>query len=144
MEASGSHSLVKALKAVPGFSSASDRDLLAVVGASANLRWQAGTTVFEEGDEADGLYVVLSGAVHVVGEPADQRIGPGQFFGEVALVEDVPRTRGIVALEDSELMVVPREAFDAVIEASPELGRIVREKLVALRPGAAARRARAS
>ena len=43
------HSLVKALRSVPGFSALDDRDLLQIVGASVNLHWPTGAIVFEEG-----------------------------------------------------------------------------------------------
>jgi CRP-like cAMP-binding protein len=125
------HSLVKALRAVPGFSAIDGHTLLGVVGDSANLHWQAGSTVFQKGDPGDGLYIVLSGAVRILGDGGEDVniLGPGDFFGEFSLVLDTERMNTVVAAEDTELMVVPKETFDLLIGSSEELGRQVRQKL---------------
>jgi len=68
MESRVTHSLVTALRDVPGFESVDERVLLALIGESANLYWPEGSTVFRHGTPADGLYIVISGAVRVVGE----------------------------------------------------------------------------
>ena len=62
------HSLVKALRAVPGFDILDDRYLLEVVGASANFLWPAGARIFEKDAPGEALYVVLSGCVRIVHE----------------------------------------------------------------------------
>jgi CRP-like cAMP-binding protein len=125
------HSLVKALHAVPGFSSLDDRTLLGVVGDSANLFWRAGSRVFARGSPADGLYVILSGAVRIFDETGAEVnvLRTGDFFGEFSLVLDTDHMNDVVAAEDTELMVVPKETFDRLIGSSPALGQQVREKL---------------
>jgi CRP-like cAMP-binding protein len=125
------HSLVKALRAVPGFDALDDRTLLSVVGDSANLFWREGSTVFERGSPSDGLYVVLSGAVRILGENGDEVnvLRSGDFFGEFSLVLDTDHMNDVVAAEDSELMVVPKESFERLIASSPDLGRRVRQKV---------------
>jgi CRP-like cAMP-binding protein len=80
------HSLVKALRSVPGFSALDDRDLLQIVGASVNLHWPTGAIVFEEGAPAEALYIVLSGRIQIfeAGRSSETDvavIGPGEFFG---------------------------------------------------------------
>jgi len=59
------HSLVRALRRVPDFSSLDDGILLKVVGASANLFWPAGSIVFERGSPSEALYIVLGGSVRI-------------------------------------------------------------------------------
>lgn len=131
MEPAVTHSLVTALRAVPGFDALDDRTLLSVVGDSANLLWREGSTVFERGSPSDGLYVVLSGAVRILGENGDEVnvLHSGDFFGEFSLVLDTDHMNDVVAAEDSELMVVPKESFERLIASSPDLGKRVRQKI---------------
>ena len=119
------HSLVKALRAVPAFASFDDRTLIRVVGASANLFWRAGTPVFAKGTRSEALYIVLSGCIRIVDdEDAEEdvaRLGPGQFFGELSLLLHTGHSKAAVALEDSELMVIPKASFQELLADYPEL-----------------------
>lgn len=129
-----SHSLVKALRAVPDLASVDDHTLLAVVGASANLHWAAGSMVFEKGATAEGLYVVLSGQVRIF-ETEDGRetdvvtLGPGGFFGEHAVLLERIHSKSAQAMEDTELMVVPKESFQSLMAGNPELAAYLRRRL---------------
>ena len=72
----------------------------------------AGATVIREGDRGDRFHVVESGALIVsVGGHEIRRLGPGDGFGEIALVRDVPRTATITAIDDVRLLDVAREPF---------------------------------
>lgn len=129
-----SHSLVKALRSVPDFATLDDRALLRIVGASTNLFWEAGATVFEQGSTSEALYIVLSGEV-AVSEPTDgresdiARIRAGFSFGELSLMLHTTHTRNARATEPTELMVVPRESFEELLASSPELARRFRHRL---------------
>jgi CRP-like cAMP-binding protein len=121
------HSLVKALRAVPDFAILDDSTLLRLVGASANLFWPAGSAVFEPGSPPDGLYVVLSGRVRVFDlvdgtERELATFGPGGFFGEQSMLLDTAHSKHAQATEDSELMVVPQESFQTLLSDNPDLG----------------------
>jgi CRP-like cAMP-binding protein len=128
------HSLVQALRVVPAFTGLDDNTLLQVVGASANLFWSAGTCVFEKGTPGNALYIVLSGEVAIVdvadeGEVEIARIGPGDFFGEVALLMFSSHSKRARALEDSELLVLPKESLQELLATNPELGDEFRRKV---------------
>jgi CRP-like cAMP-binding protein len=116
---------------VPGFDALDDRVLLGVVGDSANLFWREGSVVFEQGSPGDGLYVVLSGAVRILGDNGAEVnvLRGGDFFGEFSLVLDTDHMNDVVAAEDTELMVVPKESFERLIASSSDLGDRVRQKL---------------
>ncbi len=121
-----SHSLVKRLHAVPDFASLDDRTLLRIVGASANLFWRAGSTIFDAGSEAEGLFIVISGRVQILesgpdGERPVAEIGPDTFFGEMALLRHATHSRSAKALEDTEIMLVRRDWFETLLESEPEL-----------------------
>jgi CRP-like cAMP-binding protein len=128
------HSLVKALRRVPEFADLDDRIVLDAVGCSANLFWPAGTVVFEPGQDAEGLYVVLSGSVRILEDDAEvARIGPGDYFGELSLLRETAHTKTARVEEDAELMVIPRESLRDLLSREPRLAahleRKARERL---------------
>ncbi len=90
-------------------------------------RYLAGQEVFSEGDPGDGLYVVADGVVEVSGVITAghrcilARFGPGDFFGELALVDNKPRSATAVALQPTTLYFVPREAMLEVLMRAPAL-----------------------
>jgi CRP/FNR family cyclic AMP-dependent transcriptional regulator len=124
-----SHSLVAALRSVPSLATLEDRTLLAIVGDSANLFWRAGSQVFAKGSPADGLYVVVSGSVRVIADDGAELgvLGAGDFFGEFSLLQGAAHGRDVVAVEDTELMVVAKERFDDLLAGNPEVARSIRE-----------------
>jgi CRP-like cAMP-binding protein len=124
------HSLVKALRGVPSLGPLGERALLGIVGDSANLFWAAGRNVFRQGTPADGLYIIVSGRVRVLADDAVEvtQLGPGDYFGEFSLLLGSDHGHDVEAVEDCELMVVPKERFDALLEGNPELAVRIREK----------------
>jgi CRP-like cAMP-binding protein len=120
-----SHSLVKLLRSVPDLGGLDDATLLKIVGASANLAFEPGSTVFEAGAPSEALYIILSGGVRIFGaEPnsADvARLGPGDSFGEISLMRRTSHTKSAQAVESSELLVVPRESFEELLAANTDL-----------------------
>ena len=85
----------------------------------------AGTILFRDGDPGDRFYIVREGTLDAFkGENGNERllnsIGPGEFFGELALLDGGHRTATLVARTKAELYAMPREAFLKIVEASPE------------------------
>jgi CBS domain-containing protein len=125
------HTLVRALGAVPAFADLDEETLCSIVGASSNLVWRAGSCVFAPGEPAEALYIVLSGAVRITDEPGGEvaRLGPGAFFGEHSLVRASSHSKGAEAVEDSELMVLPKDSFDRLLSEDPQLAETMRGRL---------------
>lgn len=126
------HSLVKALRTVPDFHGLDDRTLLQVVGASVNLFWPAGSTIFEKGSPSEGVYIVLSGRVRVF-DPDDPHttadLKAGESFGELSLLLNRTHSKTAKAKKDAELMVVPGTSFRELLQASPDLQEHFRRKV---------------
>ncbi len=81
----------------------------------------AGATVFRQGDPPDRFYVIRRGEVEVLleppgGEPRQlARLGPGDHFGEIGLLQNVPRTATVRALSEVQLLGLDREAFNELV-----------------------------
>ncbi len=79
----------------------------------------AGTAVITEGDAGRSFYVIESGTLAVTrGELAIRELGPGDWFGELALLRDVPRTASVTARDEVRLWAVDRDAFLASVGAT--------------------------
>jgi hypothetical protein len=95
----------------------------------------AGATILAEGDTSDRFYLIVSGAVDVTKDGRLLRIEhPGDFFGEIGLLRDVPRTATIGALEATELLALDRDDFLAAVTGVAESARAA-EDVVRLRLG---------
>ena len=100
----------------------------------------AGQAVFRQGDPADRFYVIETGAVDVVGDGRlVTTLGPGDGFGEIALLRRVPRTATVRAASDLELQALTCNRFLPVVTGFPpsarEAGAEVEEMLDRFRPG---------
>jgi F420-non-reducing hydrogenase small subunit len=85
-----------------------------------------GETIFCEGETGNCMYLILNGSVGICkNETHDARlidtIGPGDFFGEMALIADMPRSATVKALEPTDLIVIDKKQFTESIENQPEL-----------------------
>lgn len=128
------HSLVKALRRVPGFDLLGPQDLLTIVGASVNLRWAEGSHVFKKGSAGEGLYIVLDGKVTIYDEVNGNEveiatIEAGDYFGEMSLLADTTHTKSVRAVEDSELLVLLKETFSELIHSNEELADHIHKTL---------------
>ncbi len=84
-------------------------------------RLATGETVFAQGDPGDDYYLIEAGRVQVEvdGEPVAE-LGPGEGFGEIALLREVPRTATVIALTDLELYALEREHFLGAVTGQAE------------------------
>lgn len=86
-----------------------------------------GSVILFEDDPGDSLFVVREGRVKVVLVAEDGRevilgiLGVGEHFGELALIDDQPRSAHVVAMEDSTLLVLRRDDFRRRVEQSPQV-----------------------
>lgn len=84
-------------------------------------------TIFQRGDAGDSMMTVLRGRVKISAYSAEGRelvlniINPGEMFGEIALLDGLPRTADAVTLETTDLLVLPRSRFLPFLTAHPEL-----------------------
>ncbi len=98
--------------------------------------FKSGDAIIEEGDQGAGVFVVTSGKVEVVrGAESDKvqvlnTLGPGDFFGEMALIEGFPRSATVRCLEDTECLAMTRWDFRAELTSHAEIALAVLEAVV--------------
>lgn len=102
-------------------------------------QFAAGTTILRQGEPTDALYFILSGSVRVVlTDPQQVRhtlvtLGPGEMFGERALLTGQPRTADVVAIAGVEVAILDRDDFQSLLPGCPELAtnlcRLLAEQL---------------
>ena len=130
------------LRALPMFAPLAPATLEHLATTLRPLRVDAGATVVREGEAGDRFYVIGSGRVDVSAEGRPHRaLGPGDYFGEIALLRQVPRTATVVASEDVELFTLERDEFVAAVTGHPEsqeaADAVIGARLGSLRPGIA-------
>jgi hypothetical protein len=95
----------------------------------------AGTAVFKEGDSGGDMFIIESGQIDIVrkarGDEPIATLGPGDFFGEMAILEDQPRFAGAIAKTDVRLLRIERSAFADVLKQNVEIGVRIMRKLAA-------------
>jgi MFS family permease len=116
--------------------------LEALAGAMLPMHLDAGTGIVREGEAGDRFYIIESGEVEVVKDGAVINVeGPGEYFGEISLLRDVPRTASVRAKTDVELRALERDDFIAAVTghvASAEAAdSVVAARLGSVRPGLA-------
>jgi serine/threonine protein phosphatase PrpC/CRP-like cAMP-binding protein len=107
---------LETLHLMPLFRHLTYQELVHVMNSTLVRTYQAGERVIEEGHEGDEMFIVLTGAVRVhTGEAALTRLGPGQQFGEMALIDNAPRTASVVSEGISKLMIMRRRDFFDIV-----------------------------
>ncbi len=110
------------LARMPLFRPLAERELLRVLQVTDVVGYKNGETVITEGEKGEELFIVLSGHVKVVRGGADlATFGPGDHFGEMALVRSQPRSATVLSAGDSQLMVIRRAEFFEILRKEHQL-----------------------
>jgi hypothetical protein len=129
------------LRRVPIFAPLPESTLEQVASKLERIRLPARRDVFRQGDLGDRFYIVSEGEVEVVvdGKSAGM-LGPGEHFGEIALLRDIPRTAGVTTRSDVELYALARDDFIAAVTghapSRAAADAVIAARLGSLRPGA--------
>lgn len=124
------------LNAIP-FMSTLDQKAIEELAYQLNQRhFMKGETIIREGEPGKLFHLVTKGRVGVFRKAwfRSRRLatlGPGEFFGEVALIDNVPRTATVVGEEDGEMFTLSRDAFESVLLANPRIGEMIRKTAAA-------------
>jgi len=115
------------LKNVDLFSGLDARYLKILSGSCSEVSFEKGDTLIEQGHQGLGLMIIVAGRVKVIKRLADgQELevatpGPGEFIGEISVLDDSPRSASVVALEDTQCLSLTSWTFMAAMKNHPEI-----------------------
>jgi len=117
-------SKIDRLEEVPLFEGCTRRQLRAVARIADVLEVPAGTVLTKSGDPGEAFFLILDGRVRVEVSPRKRvRLGPGEFFGEMSLLDGGPRTATVAADTDVRMLVIARRDFSLLLSKVPDLMR---------------------
>ncbi len=120
--------IITTLRQVPLFEGMTNSELNAFSAILHRRRFRQKETVFRTGDPGAGMYILERGSVAIYTRNVEHkreelaRLGPGEFFGELALVDESPRSATAVALERSYLLGLLSPDLRGLIDRQPRLG----------------------
>ncbi len=126
--------LCESLKGFPLFAELTPGTLANVADSMTMIEFPAGSIIVREGDRGDLFYVIGEGKVEVVSESTQERIaelGAGNYFGEIALLQDRPRTATVRAIDDTLCYSLSKEKFQETLSNSASFNEELRNALTA-------------
>jgi CRP-like cAMP-binding protein len=114
--------VISKLARVPIFSSCSKRELQVIARAAKDVTHREGTVIAREGERGIGLFLILEGECRVsIGGKTKAKLGPGDFFGEVALLDGGPRTATVTATTAVKLVGITGWVFRGLLMEHPAI-----------------------
>ena len=118
----GTKDVVEELSRVPLFSGCSRRDMQTIARVVKDIDHPAGTVIAREGDPGIGLFIIVEGTTEVtIGGRRKAKLGPGDFFGEIALLDGGPRTATVTAASDVKLLGLTEWTFRGLMLEHPQI-----------------------
>ena len=111
---------------IPLFSGVSKKGLRRIVAAADEITVREGKDLVREGEHGRHLYVLMDGSAQVIrGGRKVATLGPGDFFGELALISGAPRTATVRAEKETTVMVLDPRRFAVVMDEEPRVAQAV-------------------
>lgn len=110
------------------FSNLDKKELQALGSSCQERKYSAGTTLFSQGDTGVGLYILTGGKVSIIqavnpdrAEEEIATVGTGDVLGEMALLDDLPRSATAIAVEDVTALLLPVWEFRSTLQSHPTI-----------------------
>src|SRR5919109_2326003 len=119
-----------ALARCPFFAGLSRGELIELAKVTEDMEVDEGKALTREGKSGSEFFVIVEGEVSVTKDGSEiRRLGPGDFFGEIALLEDRPRTATVTAATPLRFFVLTRQAFRSMLGQQPQISEKVLDAL---------------
>jgi CRP/FNR family cyclic AMP-dependent transcriptional regulator len=119
-----SDEILEYFRGVPMFASCSKKDLKTVAANADRVHVPAGRILAEQGQTGREAFVIVDGKARVLRNGRKvATLGPGQFFGELSLLDRAPRNATVLADTDMELLVLGQREFAKIVDATPAFAR---------------------
>jgi CRP/FNR family cyclic AMP-dependent transcriptional regulator len=116
------NAIVEMLQKTPLWSGLAEKELKVIARSFKELKYESGDVIVRKGEAGVGFYLIVDGTVEV---RADGRVlsklGPGQFFGEMALLDGQPRSADVVAIEPSRCLAMSSWSFSGIVSEHPKI-----------------------
>ena len=126
---------IDVIKRVPLFQGLSNRQLKRLAGRFIPRSFSAGQSIVQQGKGGAGMFILISGRAEAVLETSDNveavvnTFGPMDFFGEIALLDDGPRTASVIARAETECLGLTCSDFLALMQNDADMGVIIAQEL---------------
>ncbi|MBT4385109.1 cyclic nucleotide-binding domain-containing protein [Candidatus Peregrinibacteria bacterium] len=118
--------ILNILRTVPLFHALSEAEHKSIIEHVNMEYFPAHHILFEQGVMGDSMYIIKTGVLRIFNETGElAQLGEGDFFGEMALIEDQPRMAAAETLSDCEIFVLKKEDFGELMSKSPEISEKV-------------------
>jgi CRP-like cAMP-binding protein len=124
------------LKKIPLFSKFSEKELKSIGSLLKEREYKKGEIIVKQGDEGVGLFIIKNGKVKVSKTIASGKVidiavhSDGEYFGELSMLDNKPRTATVTALEDTTTLIMTYWEFKALLESKPEIALYILPVLV--------------
>jgi len=123
--------LIEKLHAVPLFSGLKDKQLKSILASGKQQSYPEGRVIVEEGESGVGFYLILDGGVEVKRKGrAVAKLGRGNFFGEMSLLDSNPRSSDVVAVAPTTCLVLSSWEFQGLVESHKEIAMNLLKTLI--------------
>jgi CRP-like cAMP-binding protein len=107
------------------------KDLKFIVRLSKERKYETGEVIVRKGEGTVGFYLILDGSVEIRSNGTTlSKLGPGQFFGEMSVVDNQPRSADVVAIEPSRCLILSAWSFNALISEHPKIALKILQEFV--------------
>lgn len=124
------------LRRVPLFSSLTEAQIEMLAAGSVRRNYPKGRTLVAEGEPSTSLYILLSGRAKVQRSDAEGKevilamLGSGEFFGEMSLIDDAPRSASVITVESCDFMAIAKDSFKTMLGENTDMAMAVMRGLV--------------
>jgi CRP-like cAMP-binding protein len=119
------------LGTVPFFSGLDEKKRKSMVSSGKEMTYKAGDTIVREGAMGVGFYLILDGNAEVrKGGRVLATLGEGQFFGEMSLIDELPRSADVIAVSPTKCWALTSWAFAGLVKTNPEVALLMLKEVV--------------
>jgi CRP-like cAMP-binding protein len=122
LQGSETKAIVGMLQKAPLWSGLTEKELKVIARAFKELKYESGDFIVHKGERGIGFYLIVDGSVEVRTDGRVlSKLGPGQFFGEMSLLDGQPRSADVVALEPSKCLALSSWNFNSIVSDYPKM-----------------------
>jgi len=123
--------VIEMLQKTPLWSGLAKQDLKLIAKLSQERKFESGHAIVTKGEAGIGFYLILEGSVEVKsGEKTLSKLGPGQFFGEMSIIDNQPRSADVIAIEASRVLILSAWSFKTLISDNPKIALKMMQEFV--------------